>query len=104
MSRALAALICIRLDAKRGQWVTVEELAGHVDLSGSQIRSSCEQLRSELNALLLEPIASRCGSSRSSSLLLLGLGQQVLWRVRIQNRQRRTDRIWNVLYNTQAIE
>lgn len=47
MSRALAALICIRLDAKRGQWVTVEELAGHVDLSGSQIRSACEQLRSE---------------------------------------------------------
>lgn len=47
MSRALAALICIRLDARRGQWVSVEELALQAGLSSSQIRSACELLRGE---------------------------------------------------------
>jgi DNA-binding IscR family transcriptional regulator len=47
MSRATYALIAIRLDARDGLWVTIEDLAVHLGLSCVAVRSACELMRAD---------------------------------------------------------
>lgn len=47
MSWAMKALVLIRLDAREGEWVSVDELAKYFDCAPEQVRGACELLRSE---------------------------------------------------------
>lgn len=45
MGRALAALICIRLDARQGESVAVTELAHYLGVTPAQVTTHLEQMQ-----------------------------------------------------------
>lgn len=47
MSWAMKALVLIRLDAREGAWITVDELAQYFECPPEQVRDACDLLLSE---------------------------------------------------------
>lgn len=47
MSRALQALVIIRLGARVGQWVLIDDLARHFDCAAVTVANHCERMLAE---------------------------------------------------------
>lgn len=50
-SYALRALVLIRLQARKGEWVCIDDLVGHLAAQVARVRNVCQQLVDEGVAL-----------------------------------------------------
>lgn len=56
MNRAIDAMVLKRLDGRRGQWVTVDDLAAHLHVGAALVRARIESIYAA-NGLVVHRIA-----------------------------------------------
>lgn len=44
MSFALQALVLLRADAYRGEWLLLDAIAGHIGLRATRVREACDEM------------------------------------------------------------